>query len=32
MCFKQRRAANRRPLARRVDFFLARTRERIKRP
>jgi hypothetical protein len=32
MCLKQRSAAKRNPLARMVDFFLARTRDRINNP
>jgi hypothetical protein len=32
MCFKQRSAANRSPPARRVDFFLANTRDKINKP
>lgn len=32
MCLKQRSAAKRNPLASMVDFFLARTRDRINNP
>ena len=32
MCFMQSRIANRKPLRRMVDFFLARTRDRMRSP